>query len=93
MAGYEDSEPVEVVDRLLYRDAQQIFLRHSGQDQGGRCHWCGFEWPCPARRLAERAAAASCQPWRDSWTVRHDLNGMPGWPPPRGYHHNGGLFD
>lgn len=76
------AEPAEVVDRLLWRDAQQMLDRHTGQDHDGRCVWCGWQWPCPPRRLAERAATASCRPWRESWTARHDLNGLralPSW--------------
>lgn len=82
MRGYESSEPVEIVDRLLWRDAQQMLDRHAEPGADGRCGWCGWHWPCPPRRLAERAEAASRRPWRESWTARHDLNGiraLPGW--------------
>jgi hypothetical protein len=88
------AEPAEVVDPLLWRDAQQMLDRHAGQDHDGSCVWCGWQWPCPPRRLAERAATASCRPWRESppptpltrtkapRTARHDLNGLralPSW--------------
>lgn len=91
--------PVDVLDRLLWRDAQQMLERHSGAGPDGRCDWCGWHWPCPPRRLAERAEIASRRPWRESWTARHELNGLrtlPSWraergPMPSG--HNGGSFD
>jgi hypothetical protein len=75
-------EPVDVVDRLLWRDAQQILARHS-EDGVGHCLWCGRDWPCLPRRCAERADAASRQPWTEAWTARHDLHIMrttPDWP-------------
>jgi hypothetical protein len=76
------AEPIDVVDRLLWRDAQHMLGRHAEPDHAGRCVWCGWEWPCPPRRLAERAEEASYRPWRESWTARHDLNGiraLPSW--------------
>lgn len=83
---YESAEPagvpVDILDRLLWRDAQQMLDRHASGGPDGRCDWCGWQWPCPPRRLAERAEAASRRPWRESWTARHDLNGvrsLPGW--------------
>jgi len=54
--------PVDVVDRLLWRNAQRIFGRHSGPDSRDCCVWCGQEWPCPPRRLAEQADEASRRP-------------------------------
>jgi hypothetical protein len=65
MGRNEGPEPAEVVDRLLWRDAQQILNRHVGPDAADRCQWCGIEWPCPPRLLAERADEASRRPWRD----------------------------
>lgn len=76
MARYESSEPVEIMDRLLWRDAQQMLDRHAEPGPDGRCEWCGWHWPCPPRRLAERAEVASRRPWRESWTARHDLNDL-----------------
>lgn len=102
MARYESSEPVEVVDRLLWRDAQQMLSRHAEPDVDDRCTWCGDPWPCPPRRLAERAETAARQPWRDSWPTRHDLNSLcnapnrrsaPARPLEHGRRFNGGLFD
>lgn len=72
--------PVDILDRLLWRDAQQMLDRHAEPGPDGRCGWCGWHWPCPPRRLAERAEAASRRPWRESWTARHDLNGLRGLP-------------
>jgi glyoxylase-like metal-dependent hydrolase (beta-lactamase superfamily II) len=70
----DQTEPADVVDRLLWRDAQQILERHAEPDHGGNCEWCGKEWPCAPRRLAERAEVASCRPWNEAWTARHDLS-------------------
>jgi hypothetical protein len=78
----ERTEPVDVVDRLLWRDAQLILDRHAEPDYDDRCVWCGSQWPCPPRRLAARADRASRRPWRESWTARHDLNdlrALPSW--------------
>ena len=77
-----EDEPAEVVDRLLWRDAQQILSRHAEPDDTGQCTWCGKTWPCAPRRCAERAAAASFRPWNEAWTARHDLYSlrtMPSW--------------
>jgi hypothetical protein len=74
-------EPSDISDRLLWRDAQQLLGRHNRPDEDDLCTGCGQHWPCPPRRLAERADAAS-RHWRQAWTVRHDLNGLrslPGW--------------
>jgi hypothetical protein len=71
-----DTIPDDVVDRLLWRDAQRVLIRHRSADPDGRCDCCAAAWPCTARRLAERAEAASRLPWRDGWTTRHDLNAM-----------------
>jgi hypothetical protein len=82
MARYESSEPVEIMDRLLWRDAQQMLDRHAQPGPDGRCEWCGWHWPCPPRRLAERAEVAASRPWQESWTARHDLNDLrtlPSW--------------
>jgi hypothetical protein len=82
-AAPDDAVPDEVVDRLLWRDAQYVLARHrqaddraDGDRAGAGCACCGASWPCTARRLAERAEAASRMPWRDGWTTRHDLNAM-----------------
>jgi hypothetical protein len=82
MARHDSPEPIEIVDRLLWRDAQQMLDRHAQADPDGRCEWCGWHWPCPPRRLAERAEVAARRPWRESWTARHDLHGrrtLPSW--------------
>lgn len=101
MVTTDHTEPTDVVDRLLWRDAQTMLGRHAKPDDDGKCVWCGSEWPCPPRQLAQRAEVASRQPWNESWTGRHDLNkrrslpsagddlGVPGRSGPT----NGGLFD
>jgi hypothetical protein len=72
----DDAIPPDVVDRLLWRDAQRVLVRHRTAGPDGRCDCCDAVWPCTARRLAERAENASRMPWRDGWTTRHDLNAM-----------------
>ena len=73
MVGVDQTEPVDVVDRLLWRDAREILDRHTETDPGGRCAGCGWSWPCAPHRLAKRAEAASRRPWTEAWTARHDL--------------------
>ena len=74
------ADGVEILDRLLWQDAQNMLARHTALDGLGphddSCSWCGHAWPCPPRRLAERAAAASTRTWQQAWTARHDLNGL-----------------
>jgi hypothetical protein len=85
------AEPADIVDRLLWRDAQQMLGRHAEPDREGLCVWCGWRWPCAPRRLAERADAASRRPWREAWTLRHDLNSVRAMPGLRvGLEDNGG---
>jgi hypothetical protein len=75
-------EPADVVDRLLWRDAQRMLGRHTTPDGHGNCVWCGRDFPCPPRRLAERAQDAAFKPWNEAWTVRHDLHSLravPSW--------------
>ena len=82
MVEVDQTEPPGIVDRLLWRDAQSMLGRHAQHNHDGSCLWCGWQWPCPPHRLAERAEAASRQPWREAWTARHDLNSirtLPGW--------------
>ncbi len=85
--------PADVVDRLLWRDAQEMLGRHSSADRYGDCEWCGRAWPCQARRLAERAEAAAYGPWNESWTARHDLRTSNQSRVPRHAARNSGLFD
>ena len=75
-----DAVPADIVDRLLWRDAQQMLGRHAEPDHDGNCVWCGWRWPCAPRRLAERADTASRRPWREAWTLRHDLNSIRAMP-------------
>lgn len=76
----DTTEPTDVVDRLLWREAQEMLGRHSEPDADSTCVWCGWRWPCAPRRLAERAATASRRPWRFAWTLRHDLNSIRAMP-------------
>jgi hypothetical protein len=80
MVILDQAEPADIVDRLLWRDAQRLLGRHTEPDADGLCVWCGWRWPCSVRRLAERAEAASRRPWREAWTLRHDLNSMRAMP-------------
>jgi hypothetical protein len=78
----DHGEPNDVVDRLLWRDAQHMLRRHAAPDGHGLCVWCGRMWPCAPRRLAERAESASFKPWNEAWTARHDLHSLrslPSW--------------
>lgn len=89
MGRSDNSEPAEVVDRLLWRDAQQIMARHCGPDSEDRCQWCGADWPCPPRHLAERADAASRRPPPESPDAAPDPGSQPrirrGWRLDPGY--------
>jgi len=80
MVTTHQTEPVDIVDRLLWRDAQQMLGRHAEPGPDGACVWCGWRWPCAPRRLAERAEVASRRPWRVAWTVRHDMNSIRAMP-------------
>ncbi|HLV59299.1 MAG TPA: hypothetical protein VKY81_10620 [Natronosporangium sp.] len=64
----------EIIDPLLWRDAQLMLGRHAEPGYDNRCVWCGFRWPCPARRLAERALAAACRPYRGVNGHRPDVD-------------------
>lgn len=76
----DQTEPADIVDRLLWRDAQDMLARHAGSDHAGLCVWCGGQWPCAPRRVAERADTVSRRPWREAWTLRHDLNSIRAMP-------------
>jgi hypothetical protein len=81
-----------VVDRLLWDDAQDMLTRHTALTGRGHCDNCGRTWPCPPRRLAERAQNAAFGSWNEAWTARHDLHSLravPGWRVTR----NTGSFD
>jgi hypothetical protein len=80
MVTVDQAEPADIVDRLLWQDAQRMLGRHAEPDLDGCCVWCGWRWPCAPRRLAERAEAASRRPWREAWTLRHDLNSIRAMP-------------
>jgi hypothetical protein len=67
--------PADVVDRVLWRNAQSI-LAHHPMPIDGICHACGRRSPCSPRRLAERAAAAARRPWHEAWTARNDMTSL-----------------
>ena len=67
--------PADVVDRLLWRNAQRILNRHAIRLDGS-CHWCGRPAPCDARRLAVRAAEVARLPWHEAWLVRNEITGL-----------------
>jgi hypothetical protein len=79
--------PEDVVDRMLWVDAQHILRRHVSNSYDNMCVWCGREWPCPPRRLAERAELASYQPWREAvrWSELNEnsVSGLRSQPAPR----------
>ena len=76
MVDTDLTEPADIVDRLLWQEAQLMLGRHAEPDLDANCVWCGWRWPCAPRRLAQRAEAASRRPWREAWTLRHDLNSV-----------------
>lgn len=65
-AGFPDDEPVapcpaDVVDRLLWRNAQRILDRHvAGPD--GTCRLCRRTTPCSPRIYAQRADEVARMP-------------------------------
>ncbi|MFC7482419.1 hypothetical protein ACFQX7_23750 [Luedemannella flava] len=65
--------PAGVVDRMLWLDAQHILRRHCDHTAENMCVWCGREWPCGPRRLAERAQAAAYRPARAPWGVYEEV--------------------
>ncbi len=73
MVSVDHNDPIDVVDRQLWRDAQDMLLRHVQRDTDGHCDYCGRHWPCTSRRVGERAEVAAFQQWNEAWTVRNDL--------------------
>src|SRR5262249_62360015 len=63
--------PGDVVDRLLWRNAQAILRRHVIR-RDGTCQWCGHRAPCSPRRLAERAEVVSRLPAHPALASRND---------------------
>lgn len=78
MADVDRAAPVDVMDRLLWRDAKHTLDRHNAPDDDGMCVWCGRLWPCAARRLAERAEAVAfgAVP-SDTWSAGIDRLDVP----------------
>jgi hypothetical protein len=60
-----DLPPKDVRHAMLWRVAICLFRAHSPGFPAGvlvRCRVCGHVWPCPGRRLAERALIEACGP-------------------------------
>jgi hypothetical protein len=76
MVTVGQAEPADIVDRLLWQEARDMLDRHAEPASDGCCVGCGWRWPCAPRRLAERAETAARRPWREAWTLRHDLNSI-----------------
>src|SRR5262245_4794232 len=60
-----DLPPKDVRHAMLWRVAICLFRAHSAGFPAGvlvHCRVCGHVWPCPARRLAERALIEACGP-------------------------------
>lgn len=76
MVSADHQDPIDVVDRQLWRDAQDVLHLHVAAGTGDRCDGCGRTWPCVARKVGRRAELAAFQPWNEVWTVRHDLRSL-----------------
>jgi hypothetical protein len=79
LISVDRQDPIDVVDRQLWRDAQVMLAQHVPAG-GSKCTWCDRPWPCVPRRVAERAEIAAFKPWNEVWTVRHDLRSLGGTP-------------
>lgn len=73
MVSVDQNDPIDVVDRQLWRDARDMLRRHVAVAEGGDCDCCGRPWPCTSRRAGERAETAAFLPFDEAWTVRVDL--------------------
>jgi hypothetical protein len=67
--------PSDVVDRLLWRNAQRILSRHAIR-LDGTCRWCAQTAPCDARRLAIRALEVARLPWQEAWHARNEITSL-----------------
>jgi hypothetical protein len=67
--------PSDVVDRLLWRNAQRIMTRHAIRLDGS-CRWCAQAAPCDARRLAVRALEVARLPWQEAWHARNEITSL-----------------
>ncbi|MBX6752185.1 MAG: hypothetical protein IRY85_21410 [Micromonosporaceae bacterium] len=67
--------PGDVVDRLLWRNAQRIVSRHAIR-LDGTCRWCAQAAPCDARRLAVRALEVARLPWQEAWHARNEITSL-----------------
>jgi hypothetical protein len=76
MVSVDHAKPADVVDHLLWQEAQTLLGRHAAPDLHGYCVWCGWQWPCAPRRVAVQADVASRSPWREALSFRHDMNSV-----------------
>ena len=91
--------PEEVVDTLLWRNAQRILRRHVIR-LDGTCHWCGRRSQCAAQAVALRADAVSRLPLHEAWEARDELTRLlpvlsmtdPPGPRARGHYRNERAF-
>ncbi len=67
--------PGDVVDRLLWRNAQRILHRHVARLDGS-CRWCGQQAPCAAQSLARRAEEVARMPWHEAWLARNEITSL-----------------
>lgn len=63
--------PADVIDPMLWNDAQLILRRHFAPPNSDSCTWCGGYWPCAPAQLAMRAESAARRPGRDNLLVRN----------------------
>jgi hypothetical protein len=63
--------PGDVVDHMLWRNAQAILRRHVMRPDG-MCQWCGHRAPCSPRTLAERADVVARFPADPALATRND---------------------
>jgi hypothetical protein len=99
LVNADRQDPIDVVDRQLWRDAQAMLAQHAQLPESALCAGCDRPWPCVSWRVGERAEIAAFKPWNEVWTVRHDLRSlhtMPNWRSPVSSHrepsYNRGTF-
>jgi hypothetical protein len=63
--------PADVIDPMLWNDAQLILRRHFAPAGSDSCSWCSGYWPCAPAQLAMRAETAARRSGRDSLLLRN----------------------
>ena len=76
LVSSDSRDPIGVVDRQLWRDAQDMLHRHVPVAGTDVCAWCHRAWPCVAHRVGQRAEVAAFKPWNQAWTARGDLHSI-----------------